>query len=139
MAAKKAAKKPVAKPASKTPPAKKPEAKKPAAKPVAKPAAKAPAKPAAKTAAKKAAAAEEFQAEKAEMMKKLEAAKIKTLTIDEEELLTKAFANDIVDDLMAIGVQDRGTIQLLPVATWISRPALKAEERAPGESNDAVV
>ena len=40
---------------------------------------------------------------------------------------------------MALGVQDRGTIQLLPVTTWISRAALEAEERAPGESNDAVV
>ncbi len=53
--------------------------------------------------------------------------------------LPREIANLVVDDLMALGVQDRGTIQLLPVTTWISRAALEAEERAPGESNDAVV
>jgi uncharacterized hydrophobic protein (TIGR00271 family) len=53
--------------------------------------------------------------------------------------LPREIANVVVDDLMALGVQDHGTIQLLPVTTWISRTALEAEERAPGESNDAVV
>jgi uncharacterized hydrophobic protein (TIGR00271 family) len=53
--------------------------------------------------------------------------------------LPREIANLVVDDLMALGVQDRGTIQLLPVTTWISRAALEAEARAPGESNDAVV
>jgi len=53
--------------------------------------------------------------------------------------LPREIANLVVDDLMTLGVQERGTIQLLPVTTWISRPALEAEERAPGDSNDAVV
>jgi len=51
----------------------------------------------------------------------------------------REMANFVVDDLLQLGVQERGTIQLLPVATWISRPGLEAEQRAPGESNDAVV
>ena len=53
--------------------------------------------------------------------------------------LPREAVNDVVDDLMALGVQERGTIQLLPVPTWISRPGLEAEETAPGASNDAVV
>lgn len=48
-------------------------------------------------------------------------------------------ANDLIDDLVATGVQEQGTIQVLPVATWISRPGLAAEERAPGDGSDAVV
>ena len=53
--------------------------------------------------------------------------------------LPREEANSVVDDLMSMGVQERGTIQLLAVPTWISRPALEAEERAPGASSDAVV
>jgi len=53
--------------------------------------------------------------------------------------LPREIANIVVDDLMALGVHDRGTIQVLPVSTWISRRALEAELRAPGESDDAVV
>ncbi len=53
--------------------------------------------------------------------------------------IPREMANAVVDDLMTLGVQEHGTIQLLPVPTWISRRALEAEERAPGESNDAVV
>lgn len=53
--------------------------------------------------------------------------------------LPREEANNVVDDLMALGVQERGTIQLLPVPTWISRSALRAEEEAPGASTDAVV
>lgn len=53
--------------------------------------------------------------------------------------LPREEANFVVDDLMTLGVQDRGTIQLLAVPTWISRPGLQAEERAPGASSDAVV
>jgi uncharacterized hydrophobic protein (TIGR00271 family) len=48
-------------------------------------------------------------------------------------------ANEIVDALIALGVQEQGSIQLLPVGTWISRTGLAAEHRAPGEGADAVV
>lgn len=48
-------------------------------------------------------------------------------------------ANPIVDELMALGVQDEGTIALIPVATWVSRRALAAEQAVPGLGSDAVV
>ncbi len=47
--------------------------------------------------------------------------------------------NAVVDALMALGVQDEGTIQLLPVSTWVSEQALAAERSAPGAGADAVV
>lgn len=53
--------------------------------------------------------------------------------------LPREAVNGVVDDLMALGVHERGTIQLHPVPTWISRPGLTAEDEAPGASNDAVV
>lgn len=53
--------------------------------------------------------------------------------------LPREAVNPVVDDLMALGVQDRGTIQLIPVTTWISQSARMAEVRAPGSSADAVV
>jgi uncharacterized hydrophobic protein (TIGR00271 family) len=48
-------------------------------------------------------------------------------------------ANEIVEALIGLGVQEQGSIQLLPVGTWISRTGLAAEHRAPGEGADAVV
>ena len=53
--------------------------------------------------------------------------------------LPREAVNPVVDELMALGVQDSGTIQLLPVNTWVSQRALAAEEAAPGASADAVV
>jgi uncharacterized hydrophobic protein (TIGR00271 family) len=48
-------------------------------------------------------------------------------------------ANALIEQLKAIGVQREGTIQVLPVATWISEPGFQAEQVAPGASADAVV
>lgn len=48
-------------------------------------------------------------------------------------------ANQIINTLVALGVQDEGTIKVLPVPTWISKRGLRAEEAAPGEGADAVV
>jgi uncharacterized hydrophobic protein (TIGR00271 family) len=53
--------------------------------------------------------------------------------------LPREAVNPVVDGLMALGVQDSGTIQLLPVNTWVSQRALAAEDAAPGASADAVV
>ncbi len=53
--------------------------------------------------------------------------------------LPREAVNDVVDALVALGVHEEGTIQLLPVTTWISRRALEAEEHAKGASADAVV
>lgn len=47
--------------------------------------------------------------------------------------------NDVVDALRAIGVQQEGAIHVVPVATWLSQPALDAERRTPGSSADSVV
>lgn len=48
-------------------------------------------------------------------------------------------ANEVVDALIGLGVQEEGSIQLLTVGTWISRAGLAAEYRAPGDGADAVV
>lgn len=48
-------------------------------------------------------------------------------------------ANNVVAAVYALGVQERGTIQLDMVDAWISRPDLTAEMRAPGYEDDAVV
>jgi len=48
-------------------------------------------------------------------------------------------ANDVIDELRALGLQDEGAIQVVPVPTWISRNALRAEADAPGSGSDAVV
>ncbi len=53
--------------------------------------------------------------------------------------LPREAVNPVVDDLMALGVQEQGTIQLIPVPTWISQRGLAAEDRARGASADAVV
>jgi uncharacterized hydrophobic protein (TIGR00271 family) len=53
--------------------------------------------------------------------------------------LPREAVNPVVDDLIALGVQENGTIQLIPVTTWISRRAHAAEVQAPGAGADAVV
>jgi uncharacterized hydrophobic protein (TIGR00271 family) len=53
--------------------------------------------------------------------------------------LPRDAVDDVVAGLMAIGVHEQGTIQLLPVETWISRTGLRAEEEAPVADADTVV
>ncbi len=48
-------------------------------------------------------------------------------------------ANEVIDALRKLGLQDEGAIQMAPVPTWISRNALRAEQDAPGASADTVV
>ncbi len=48
-------------------------------------------------------------------------------------------ANAIIDGLRELGVHDHGAIQVSEVPTWISAPALAAQDRAPGRSADSVV
>jgi uncharacterized hydrophobic protein (TIGR00271 family) len=48
-------------------------------------------------------------------------------------------ANEILDQLEALGVPEVGTVHIEPVPTWLSRDALRAEERTPGSSADSVV
>ena len=47
-------------------------------------------------------------------------------------------ANELVD-LLELGVQREGTLQIEPVDTWVSQPGFDAEQLAPGSSADAVV
>ncbi|HWJ09018.1 MAG TPA: DUF389 domain-containing protein [Nocardioides sp.] len=56
-----------------------------------------------------------------------------------EAELPREAVNEVVDALCEIGVQHEGSITVVPVATWISRPAREAERRTPGSSADAVV
>jgi uncharacterized hydrophobic protein (TIGR00271 family) len=53
--------------------------------------------------------------------------------------LPREAVNPVVDALMDLGVQELGTIQLIPVTTWVSEGALAAERVAPGAGADAVV
>ena len=53
--------------------------------------------------------------------------------------LPREAVNPVVDELMALGVQERGTIQLIPVTTWVSQRGRESEQREPGASTDAVV
>jgi uncharacterized hydrophobic protein (TIGR00271 family) len=48
-------------------------------------------------------------------------------------------ANEVIDDLRALGLQEEGAIQIVGVPTWISRHALQAEVDAPGAGSDTVV
>ena len=47
--------------------------------------------------------------------------------------------NEFVDRLVELGVPDVGTIHIDPVTTWVSKSGLKAQQRTPGSSADAVV
>ena len=53
--------------------------------------------------------------------------------------LPRDAVNEVIDALAALGVQVQGTIQILPVSTWVSQRALDSEERAAGSAVDAVV
>lgn len=48
-------------------------------------------------------------------------------------------ANDIVDRLRGLGVHQRGSIEIQPVPTWLSRGGFEAEVRCPGSAADSVV
>lgn len=53
--------------------------------------------------------------------------------------LAREVANDVVALLRATGLHHRGSIELAPVPTWLSRDGLDAELRSPGSSADTVV
>lgn len=53
--------------------------------------------------------------------------------------LPREAANDVIAAIRDLGVTDEGAIHLEPLHTWISKPGLAAERRAPGSSADAVV
>lgn len=48
-------------------------------------------------------------------------------------------ADELAHRLVDLGVPAQGCLQLEPVPTWVSRPGLDAQLRAPGSSADAVV
>jgi uncharacterized hydrophobic protein (TIGR00271 family) len=48
-------------------------------------------------------------------------------------------ANAVVDALHDLGVHERGTVQVEPVTTWISRGGFLAEQLTPGSGSDSVV
>lgn len=48
-------------------------------------------------------------------------------------------ANQIVDQLNALGVQTEGSVHVEPVQAWLSQRGFDAERRTPGSSADAVV
>ena len=47
--------------------------------------------------------------------------------------------NDIIDELVALGIQREGGFHVSPIGTWVSQRGLEAEAEAPGEEADAVV
>ena len=53
--------------------------------------------------------------------------------------LPREAANDVIDRLVGLGVAEEGAIVVQSAPTWVSKPALAAEEAAPGSSADAVV
>jgi uncharacterized hydrophobic protein (TIGR00271 family) len=53
--------------------------------------------------------------------------------------LPREAVNDVIDALAALGVPAQGTIQILPVSTWVSQRALDTEERVTGSRSNAVV
>lgn len=53
--------------------------------------------------------------------------------------LAREGANPVIEALRDLGVHEEGTIRIERVPAWLSRPALDAEQRAPGASADAVV
>jgi uncharacterized hydrophobic protein (TIGR00271 family) len=48
-------------------------------------------------------------------------------------------ANEVVDQLRALGLQHVGSLHVEPVTTWLSQEGFDAERRTPGSSADAVV
>ena len=53
--------------------------------------------------------------------------------------LPREAVNDVIDALADLGVPAQGTIQILPVSTWVSQRALASESRTAGTRADAVV
>lgn len=53
--------------------------------------------------------------------------------------IAREAANDVIDQLRALGVQRTGSVHVEPVRTWMSQAGLEAERRAPGSSADSVV
>ncbi|WP_305092663.1 DUF389 domain-containing protein [Prescottella sp. R16] len=53
--------------------------------------------------------------------------------------LAREVANDVIEQLRGTGLHHRGTIEIEPVPTWLSRSGLDAEVSSPGSSADAVV
>jgi uncharacterized hydrophobic protein (TIGR00271 family) len=53
--------------------------------------------------------------------------------------IPRSSANEVIDRLIGIGVAREGSIELIPVGTYVSRPGLAAEERAGIDSEDTVV
>lgn len=53
--------------------------------------------------------------------------------------LAREAANDIIEDLRALGVPEVGTIHVEPIRTWMSRDGLAAQDLAPGSPADSVV
>jgi len=48
-------------------------------------------------------------------------------------------ANQVMEQLDALGVHEEGTVHVEPVQAWVSRRGFEAEQRTPGSSADAVV
>jgi uncharacterized hydrophobic protein (TIGR00271 family) len=48
-------------------------------------------------------------------------------------------ANLVIERLHELGVHERGTLEVEPVTTWVSRAGFEADEASPGSSADAVV
>lgn len=48
-------------------------------------------------------------------------------------------ANSVVEQLVALGIDDEGSIQIEPVHTWISKSAIRAQRVAPGRGADSVI
>lgn len=53
--------------------------------------------------------------------------------------LPREEVNPVIDAMIDLGVQVEGTIQVLPVPTFVSQRGLRAEQEAPGAGADAVV
>ena len=53
--------------------------------------------------------------------------------------IAREAANEVIDQLRALGVQRVGSMHVEPVRTWMSQAGFDAERRTPGSSADAVV
>ncbi|CAM2759098.1 DUF389 domain-containing protein [Skermania piniformis] len=53
--------------------------------------------------------------------------------------IVREAADDVIDQLRALHLAERGSIHIEPVATWISDAALQADRRTPGSGADAMV
>jgi uncharacterized hydrophobic protein (TIGR00271 family) len=48
-------------------------------------------------------------------------------------------ANDVIEKLLELGVQEHGTLHIERVSAWVSQTAYDAEREAPGSSADSVI